>query len=728
MPLLKIIFVFVLFTTQTMAQCVNGISTDPTNPILIRTGVTVFDWTALTYQVNCQNIAATSIPAPFAQLNNSQVSHFLNNKDRLPQDGWELVKYDLGFNYDGSLKNDAPGQVFFILYNRYTAVLRVFICGDRNNSFNGAKLQIIFSNGTGSSALNSTSGLLPVETFVSSANSVSEYSNNNHTWFYSDFYMAYDPCTCLFESEMTIQLRLITNSVISLMGSFTGSVTSITNNSGTVANDGKYSFKDLQSAALKAQKAYKDMNGVVNDLDKAIFDSNPPTTEQTAKKDSLVKTVNESKLKRFLKGGLKAVPYVSTAFELIDFFTGGGNKSAGPTTVQLMPMAINAEMKLNGTLSGTYLYGDIIFYTPGSNNAATLDIGHYPIYNEVLGVFNLLEPPKMLKWTDILDSNWKSYMLSNPLKWVYNPASKMIPTEVFGAIVFEFDSATTVAHETITNQFVKIDKNHYGTRIVPIGALQDFSLHVPTAPYPQNIYIKIFVNSARFDASSETQNVLFVGNFKVTVTEGYFSSGQNSLMGYAEDLTINNQTLSLVNNTGAWDKVLITNSTLSSNSSKVITGGTSVEIGANVTINPGITTLAGGAPNGNNTTTPMQTQSQINTFCTSSFYDNSTRYFRKNLSESVGTAEEPDVFSTTVFPNPASNTVNLSYHVSVAGHVSINFLDFTGRLISRPLENVFHDKGDYEQPFNAKDLPNGVYIFQIRSNGLEAFQRVVIDH
>jgi len=126
--------------------CAKGITTNPsapTNPEKDSKRNTFFDWRTPFYQVNSASIAATQIESPFFQNNNANVSHFFENKDMNPADGWELITYDLGFSENGTPKNPPTDYVFVVLYNKYTGILRVFLSGN-GPPFNGAKIQVKF--------------------------------------------------------------------------------------------------------------------------------------------------------------------------------------------------------------------------------------------------------------------------------------------------------------------------------------------------------------------------------------------------------------------------------------------------------------------------------------------------------------------------------------------------------------------------------------------------------
>ncbi|MFZ5971554.1 MAG: hypothetical protein ACOYXA_08165 [Bacteroidota bacterium] len=402
-------FIFITYTlflsSLVDAQCLKGITTNPSapfNPEKPSKTNTFFDWRELIFDINSQYILAPQIDAPFNQSDNGLVSHFLDNQDRLPEDGWELIKYDMGYTEAGEPKTTPVGFVYVVLYNKYTGILRTFFAGDRPQAFNGAQIQINFNEGTQSSALSNASKLFALDVFEQDPRItvVSQYNNNNGKWFYADFNIGFDPCTCFYESKMIVSVKLIDSSVITLSGSLTGGITSISNGTGTVSeNSFSFDSKNLLAAGKKAMKSYKDVSKFKTDQEKALGIANKTDGQlqpgELAKRQDLNTFQEALKSSSFLKAGLKAAPYIGAAITLVDYFVAGGKKSSSPQEVKISPMAINANVTLSGTLQASYLYGDVTFHTPGSLNAQNKNAADYPYYNEVLGVFNLLRTPKM---------------------------------------------------------------------------------------------------------------------------------------------------------------------------------------------------------------------------------------------------------------------------------------------------------------------------------------------
>ncbi len=136
--LLTLVYTTVLFCTDASyaqnacSQSSKGISTHPDNPRNTEkpTKRNTFDWRTPSYYTNATYVVNNPVPSPFYKDDNFNVSHFLDNKDMQPQDGWEIIKYDFG------TPSRATDYVYMVLYNKYLGKLRVFLTG-KDRAYNG---------------------------------------------------------------------------------------------------------------------------------------------------------------------------------------------------------------------------------------------------------------------------------------------------------------------------------------------------------------------------------------------------------------------------------------------------------------------------------------------------------------------------------------------------------------------------------------------------------------
>ncbi len=426
----------------------------------------IFDWTQpyFSVQSNAPDIRyRAALQSPFFQRTNSITNHLSDAPDMQSDDGWELIRQDFGYVYQPSMPVDplglkrttgsgdpAPvGNPFFILYNRYTGVLRVFIAVGQLSEHSGARMKIYQVEGNAVSPLQSSllyesseaKPLMALDDFVRpELNVISRFSNQEGSWLYADFPTTYDPCTCLYSSSIQIDIDLIEEAHVELTGETEGTLASITNNQGELNNDDRSmafgltnlidggkkaaeSFKNTQDMTSKAWEAINaakqkdalakglgnstELKGLVTTDDwRNFYNSLTPAGKSIA--DELFQKYDKKKEEvswleeilasfSFLEKPLKYVPFVSAAVDVFDFFVGGGKKEpTGPQKVEVQPMAIRMTTKLQGTITAQHYYGSTTFFTPGSkDNATRLPETDYPMYNQTLGTFNLISTPKV---------------------------------------------------------------------------------------------------------------------------------------------------------------------------------------------------------------------------------------------------------------------------------------------------------------------------------------------
>lgn len=110
-----------------------GIRTNPTNfydpehPAV----ATPFDWLASStdqYRINWNLNSVptqTVMPTPFSQASNNPSMDFKKTSPDKSADGWELIKQEMGYNDDGSLRATCVNP-YVIVYNKYLGILRVY--------------------------------------------------------------------------------------------------------------------------------------------------------------------------------------------------------------------------------------------------------------------------------------------------------------------------------------------------------------------------------------------------------------------------------------------------------------------------------------------------------------------------------------------------------------------------------------------------------------------------
>lgn len=672
----KILTIMMLFiaSNKLKAQCLNnGITTNPSAPVnsqLPSKTNLYFNWTQPSWQNNSSCEPLNTIESPFYKIDNLEILRA--SKDMQPQDGWELIRREFGYTDQNTLKPQTPEHTYLVLYNKYTGILRILLKVCRNGAdYNGAKITIKFDATTNfQSALldySSTPRVLD-ETHIQNpvAQSASVFVNDKTKWFYADFPMTYDPCTCKYKSKLNIVSQLIQNSQIQLQGSLTGTITTISNGQGSVKNDGSYSFKDFVNDADKFKKGYSSVDNFITET-KNVANTIPNsgnlitalTNLQTGLKDNL-----------FLKTGLAAVPWLKTAAGLLDFFSGGGKTS--PQTVQLMPMAVNLSLKVNGTMTTANQYHDIKFSNPGTLNAQN-DPDIYPFYNEILGVFNLMNGP--IFTTNLFYSptqqlgigiqSW-GFKLKQPIKWVLNPSSDLQlqdgqiayvvqslnnSTTPPSALTFPGPSSqTSQGFNTLEGKDATSGLWEYRTEYVNLNCLGNdhrfvFQRTIPFqaqgSPMVGKFYIKLILNFKRISTPT-SQNVLLI--LKIPIRQ---EMSQSPVTGYLFDATI--------------------------------------------------------CPGG---MVSQATTTEINTFCASTTYT-TNRLMRNIPVDTTGILSVKQ--NIKVSPNPAQNMISFSGKAIDNKINKIEIIDMLGKIQAKYSEQL---SGSFSKTYDVSNLSNGTYILK----------------
>lgn len=521
-------------------QCWNNINTQTTDWTKTNTTSNTWDWTQT--QFNDFYITGQSNPvtliSPFWATGGGSTFHNMSlfdfqkstlavKKDFHPNDGWELLIKSFGTS---GAANNAVSNPYFCLYNRFTGRVRAFLLvpdktGDLTKT--GAVLKVNFPSNKRKTAL--FQHMEPIGKVVGKFNPnldidvVNEYINEDYYWLFTEFTVAYDPCTCHDlgdpkESVIVFTYYLIEESKID--GKIEGTLSEkITQNQKPVSGDPVFAlngFDDVKRLFQTGQKAYKEYDGYksqfnkflndhtdsawrgkiwrslqeIKETDKTFYDEviqdlypqlgstdltyqqymsgtlqiNPSAISALEKTDFLTRHYGT------LKGIASFIPYVGVAIGVFDMLNSGGNSSTSQAVQG--PVVFEANLTLDGNIKKLSAISAPGFYTPGfTTNSNTNFI---PTYNNILGVFNVLELPDFefsnilpsvtnhtadkLESYGLLDrrnnceknnSNFnnqdgadnvifKQFRPKSALKYVVNPASNMVVESVEAAIIVKY--------------------------------------------------------------------------------------------------------------------------------------------------------------------------------------------------------------------------------------------------------------------------------------------------
>lgn len=526
---------------------------DDFDPATFEHTTNVWDWRDddpnnwISYLINDQNVAnALALPSPFfaqgfSQPNTSDLFLTQIAKDFEPADGWELVYKSFGTSLVDWVEN--PG---FVLYNRFTGMLRVFYWA--NSDLGQGVTDAVLLNKWDEASEKASS----IYAFVESVGHALDQFDTDVTvtapniyqnpdggmWLRFDMTMAYDPCTCQTTADG------ISSDNLSIMATNASLM--------TVANVNLQSNTDVvaegtvsggQTSATKQKPALFLLGDAIKE-GSTRFDGYTKFWENT---DNLIQAVdaitssdvdlNKVKFADWkLPQGLKVLPYIGTVLSVVDFFSTGGQKTAATSPSLVSQMT---ALKYKTSTTGTFLTASPIngfsYYTPGcnhtpiTNNDPTLK----PVYDHVLGVFNLVETPKLeyvqygcnqdnvldLYRTDYCASGitesclqdaipvdmpqiWQFTLMEAP-KFIINPAAEVQLMDIEYAIDYQLDDAVGGLLNVGTDQNVIHDRGTQFTCDLP-GANEGWHDY---AAYP-------FLGPVYLNEHNEANGTSFEGRLK----------------------------------------------------------------------------------------------------------------------------------------------------------------------------------------------------------------------
>ncbi len=282
-----------------------------------------------------------------------------------------------------------------------------------------------------------------VESFDGTLNAdmTNVYSNEDFYWIYSEFTVAYDPCTCAdlnSSRESTVEFTYFLIEESEIDANISGTLTEkVTSNQKPTKSDPSFALNDLDAAkkAVEAgQKGYKTWQKYESSFNKQLKEYT-----DSAYRDKLWKSIDTLRTfdpsffsfvtksifknwqtvdvnrDNFINGSLivepenllirkdndflnsnysnfkqlaSVLPYVGAAIGVFDLFVDGGEK----TTAVKGPTVFEANLVLDGTIKKVTQATLNGIYTPGYTTTATGN-NFIPTYNNILGVFNVLELP-----------------------------------------------------------------------------------------------------------------------------------------------------------------------------------------------------------------------------------------------------------------------------------------------------------------------------------------------
>ena len=347
---------------------------------------------------------------------------------------------------------------YLLFYNKFTEMARVFVRYGNNEppegSINIAEISIIHPDVSKMSgllrhaegydrSLDQKSVIRKISSAVPSPGSASK-------WFSTDFKFAYDPCVCQNESAIELQFQFLNIANINLHGGAMTVPFNLVDDDNNLLDQDFLNTFDNTNGVDNGYMIYKSMEKMVDDYYqrlKVYQDELELAELHNAQVDANMAILEIAKFIFKVGGtGITAVTGMPNFTSLIGLIPALKNKedgdTFGPKTQKAfwkeldkvlgmgfdllikenftkkeepqkpsMPTATATEMRFSGQIANSTpdMHSSVI-NTPGSLNANSNGINlnrpqRYPIYNEALGVFALLNKPKIKIYEAVEDKN-----------------------------------------------------------------------------------------------------------------------------------------------------------------------------------------------------------------------------------------------------------------------------------------------------------------------------------
>ncbi len=502
-----------------------------------------WDWTQQEYATYTFNYGAQMIKSPWFSTynNNENINEFRiqNPKDFENKDGWELIQVDLG------IPSAPVNHPYFILYNRYSGILRIFVAiGQVYEGYSDAVITLAFTNGSKRSALleNHTSdrfrnALDNFDNKVGEIEMANQYAGDHpNFWLHADFVMNYDPCTCRELSQLTFTVGLIDRSSLNFELNGNAVPVSAINSAGRFNGLGSLGLINQINGAVDAgtaaQRNVTEAQALIETIIKPLVANNASSTTSTV--NAIASLSNFAGI----------FSQFTTSTVLMEFLA-AALTNGDPASSK--PMFYDISLTANGTITSTDIGMQKIVDVPGSDNL-TLVPPTIIEYNNTLGVFNLNKTPRIntthLSFRNLHDAY--KIRLAEDLQYAINPASGFdaSKSDIKAAFIIEYvgPSSGLIGVNPnelhyISQQFDHYDmwgtpyyRSYYSSNFYPIGCLGEYTLTLNTGvDFPITVHLKVAAN-LKTGGSNEA---LYVSTYEAEMIQnshpyasGYWTNGE----------------------------------------------------------------------------------------------------------------------------------------------------------------------------------------------------------
>jgi Secretion system C-terminal sorting domain len=753
---IKIIAIFIIIIHKSLiGQCVWDNNKGFNTPL--GSTINTFDWRTDRYLVytKTNQTSPDLIWSPFSSQNNADdnINGFIVQfpKDNDPSEGWELILKNFGS------PNDPYPNPTLVLYNRYSAILRVFIYVPQLSNFdkNSAKIDIMFYYIDASSKVESallaplSTPLVALDKFKKkiASSAIQRTKYQGLFWMYADFPVNYDPCTCKYLTAINVKPNLVNIQEVNLLASvqktnLTTNGSGSTNFISSVSHALDFLAKGTEAIKKRGTQVGTNTKDASDFLDKNVLPNFSTTTrrELMGPDDDapyIVDVLNTYKVPEILR---LAMPQLGQVFGAIEYLATAGKATA--------VSASNVNYEVKGSIIDSIPGQHSIIYLPGSKwigdpngNAEK----YKPIYNNALGTFTVLETPKINFNLSTLPNFSGTYPLqvlkykldisqNNPvIKYFINSASglKADPTEVKGALIvklkqklYKEESATqTKLKPKVSSLVSSIIQEEKGTGIfiiqtplMSLDCIKDIAGTITGADCEfSSIEFRLQVVATMERSDNSGKKSFFSAQYLLNVNDLAsldLPLSSNDISYVPVKSLITDLNLTADKTIRAWDDISIKGNVKTNGFKLTLIAGNTVNMNSTNNMSPDIDIKIESPGNCSNMLNPATSQ-DVSNFCASSKYNPIIPTIRERDEEPI-TAQKDLKTMLNVVPNPFENRLVIHFTLQEESNGSISLTNSIGQVI-KTQEFTQKSAGEYDEIMETNDVAPGVYYLTLQT-------------
>ena len=488
------------------------------------------------------------------------------------------------------------------------------------------------------------------------------------------------------------------------------------------------------------------------------------TTTNTQFTD-FINEVSKTSLTAYIPNWLKnTIPYIGAVAGILEFFSGS-------STTQPMNFSVDLNFVGNGALVSKSNLQSNIFYTPGANHIDT-NSNLIPIYDNILGVANLMESPELFSAQEAfnigngtLTGIKKSYKLSKSIAYAFNPATGLNIEDVSAAIYFsncekgidlEAENFNFEELGLVLPNLIEEPNGTWRTPYLPLSCLEDYSIFIHEGVLETEVGDGAF-EELLVGLSCNGPTTL---HFVLNLTESFFSATYDvnySSAPYAYGNTPANPFINIPENAKTDDINKVINNEIQAWNEIVITGGGQITIDNIDDINNLLPKTTNIIYNDNSeypdrpssvelVETPLTFDvgstlpdnfvvtnrpdcgfvPPVDASYLAGFCSDMNKYNPIALL-SIEDMDTEDIIkeSFQLSPNPTNGIVRLDFELDQEKEITVRVFNMVGQQILTPCVEKRFAQGEYSLQFNIGDFPSGTFIVEFVSDGEKEVRKIV---